>query len=167
MFGSKKRLWEGERKRMAERRDAWEKSEKRAAKLYERAYHLEDCKSDELPHVALALYRDAQHELALVRQSIADRTGYKPFPYTGDEKPVGDAATSTAEDIADMARENHTNPQTMFQAMSEQFPEVHFTLDYCDLCSLISASIRQERLLGIVEGLELAGMKCDDRPRRT
>jgi hypothetical protein len=167
VFGSKrKQQWELERKRMAQRRDEWERDEKRAAKLYERAYHLKDCAQPDLPRMAMALFRDAQHELTLVRQSIRDRTKYEPPRYIGNEKHVGDSATSSGEELADMIRENHTNPQKIFEAMSEQFPKVHFTLDYYDSAALISATIREARLLGIVEGLELAGFDCDDQPKR-
>src|SRR3954464_10723999 len=38
--------------------------------------------------------------------------------------------TFLAEDIAALMRRNVTNPQTGWQALSEQFPKVHFTVDW-------------------------------------
>jgi hypothetical protein len=55
-------------------------------------------------------------------------------------------------------RENVTNPQTVFQALSEQLPNVQFTVDWNDAVSLVSAMIREQRVEGILEGLEIAGL---------
>jgi hypothetical protein len=167
MFGKKRKQWDIEHQRMAERRADWARGEKRAARLYARAHQLKGCVQSDLGRLAVALFRDAQHELALLEQSISERTKHDEPPHyispnIGDEELVGDAATSTAEGLAGLIRENHTNPQTLFEAMSEQFPKVHFTIDYYDATALIAASLREQRLLGIVEGLELAGINCDD-----
>ena len=155
MFGKKRdREWELERKRMAARREDWVRDEERAAELFRRAHELKKCEQSDLPRMAMALFRDAQHELGRVRQSIIDRTKYKPLTLPEEQEQVGDMATYVAEDLVEIIRDHHTNPQTVFQAMSDQFPGVHFTIDYYDAATLIAANIREERLIGLVEGLE-------------
>ena len=54
-------------------------------------------------------------------------------------------------------RDHVTNPQTVFQAMSEQLPDVHFTIQQQDVVSMVAAMIREQRHEGILEGLRLAG----------
>jgi hypothetical protein len=57
------------------------------------------------------------------------------------------------------------NPQTFFEAMSEQLPDVHFTIQQQDAVSMMAAMIREQRLEGILEGLRLAGL-LNEAPKR-
>lgn len=49
--------------------------------------------------------------------------------------------------------------------MSEQLPDVHFTIHEQDAVSIVAAMIREQRLEGILEGLRLAGLL--NKARRT
>jgi hypothetical protein len=49
--------------------------------------------------------------------------------------------------------------------MSEQLPEVHFTIQQQDAVSMVAAMIREQRLEGILEGLRLAGVLNERRKR--
>jgi len=49
--------------------------------------------------------------------------------------------------------------------MSEQLPDVHFTIQQQDAVSMMAAMIREQRLEGILEGLRLAGL-LNEAPRR-
>ena len=62
------------------------------------------------------------------------------------------------DQIADLMRRNVTNPQTVWQALSEQFPKVHFTVDWFQAVSVLAMMFRQERLAGMIEGLKVAGV---------
>jgi hypothetical protein len=42
--------------------------------------------------------------------------------------------------------------------MSEQLPDVHFTIQQQDTVSMMAAMIREQRLEGILQGLRLAGL---------
>jgi hypothetical protein len=70
----------------------------------------------------MLLFKDAKHQTALIRQSIADRT-HSHFD-AGDRG--GDLATFLADGIASIMRENVTNPQTVFQALSRAVAEGAF-----------------------------------------
>ncbi|XSC42949.1 hypothetical protein ACF1BQ_033120 [Bradyrhizobium sp. RDT10] len=51
--------------------------------------------------------------------------------------------------------------------MSEEFPDVHFTIQQQDAVSMVASMIRVQRLEGILEGLRLAGLlnKAPNRRR--
>ena len=76
----------------------------------------------------------------------------------------GDLATYLAEDAGYALRDHVTNPQTFFEVMSEQLPDVHFTIQQQDAVPM-AAMIREQRLEGILEGLRLAGL-LNEAPKR-
>ena len=55
--------------------------------------------------------------------------------------------------------------QTFFETLSEQLPDVHFTIQRQDAVSMMAAMIREQRLEGILEGLRLAGL-LNEAPKR-
>ena len=156
MFGKRSRLREANRRVEEKRQTAYKAQESDGADITKRIYELRQLDPVNRPQAVLGLLKDAKHQLALIRQSIADRTHYDFGPY-GEEAREGDIATYLAEDITGVMRENVTNPQTFWQAMSDQLPEVHFTVDWYDATSMVAAVIREMHLAGVIEGLELAG----------
>jgi hypothetical protein len=97
----------------------------------------------------------AKHQSERIRESIKERTRYD---FDFDTLADGDLATYLAEDAGYALRDHATNPQqTFFEAMSEQLPDVHFTIQQQDAVSMMAAMIREQRLEGILEGLRLAG----------
>jgi hypothetical protein len=160
MFGNKRhqgKLREHEQRQSQER---FERNEREGGEIYRRVAALKKMDRARVPHEVMLLFKDAKHQTALIRQSIADRT-HIHFD-SGDRG--GDLATFLADGIASIMRENVTNPQTVFQALSEQLPKVHFTVDWNDAVSLVSAMIREQRIDGILEGLEIAGLMEDKGP---
>ena len=155
VFGKKQRkarLRVYEEKQIRER---YERNEQQGADLYRRIAALEKLVPSRLGVEVLMLFKEARHQNELIRQSIKDRTGYD---FDAGDPGHGDLATFLAEDVAYALRNNVTNPQTFFEAMSDQFPEVHFTIQQQDAISMVSAMIRAERIHGIIEGLQLAGV---------
>jgi hypothetical protein len=51
------------------------------------------------------------------------------------------------------------SPSTVWQALSEQFPDVHFDVDWYTVTSLIAATLRLERISGVIDGLQMAGIE--------
>jgi hypothetical protein len=155
MFGDKRRQ---EKLRDSEKRQSQERfrrNERDGADIYRRIAALKKLDRARLSKEVMLLFKDAKHQTGVIRQSIADRTHND---FDAGDPAEGDLATFLAEGIATVMRENVTNPQTVFQALSEQFPEVHFTVDWNDAVSLVSAMIREQRIDGIMEGLEIAGL---------
>ncbi|MBO4221814.1 hypothetical protein [Bradyrhizobium neotropicale] len=109
---------------------------------------------DNLPDAVFMLFVEAKQQSELIRKSIKDRTGYD-FNFVG--LVDGDHATYLAEEAAHALRDYVAKPQTFFQVISEQFPDVHFTIQQQDAISMVAATIRMQRLEGILEGLRLTG----------
>jgi hypothetical protein len=145
-------------------RERFERNERTGKDIYARIADLKNLARDDLAHGVFMLFREAKHQSQLIRQSIKDRTQHD-CDFGGMSE--GDRATCLAEDTAYALREHVTNPQTLFQAMSEQLPDVHFTIQQQDAVSMVAAMIREQRLEGILEDLRLAGIlnEPSKRPR--
>jgi hypothetical protein len=136
-------------------REQFERNERTGKDIYARIADLKNVAREDLAHEVFMLFREAKHQSQLIRQSIKDRAQYD-FDFSG--KSGGDLATYLAEDTTYALRGHVTNPQTFFQAMSEQSPDVHFTILQQEAVSMVAAMIREQRLDGILEGLRLAGV---------
>jgi hypothetical protein len=139
----------------SEIRERFERNERTGKDIYARIAKLKNVAREELADEVFMLFMEAKRQSQLIRQSIEDRTKHD-FDFGGMSE--GDLATYRAEDAAYALRDHVTRPQTFFQAMSEQLPEVHFTIQQQDAVSMVAAMIREQRLEGILEGLRLAGV---------
>lgn len=157
MFGKNKRLQEAKERLRKKREKEYRLQQTEGAGLSARLYQLKGSNKKLIAQRVLDLWGEAQHQVHLTNQSIADKTAYHRID--GEPLDEGDVATFIAEHVADVFRENVTNPQTVFEALSDQFPEVHFTVDWHDAASLTAAYLREERLAGVIVGLKLAGIK--------
>src|SRR6202051_3458056 len=153
MFGKKRRekiLREHEGQQAQER---FERNERAGKEIYARMAELKNVPRENLPDAVFMLSMAAKHQSERIRHSIKDRTRYD---FDFDTLTDGDLATCLAENAAYALRDHVTNPQTFFEAMSEQLPEVHFTIQQQDAVSMMAAMIREQRLEGILEGLRLS-----------
>lgn len=162
MFQKKRRekiLREQDARQTQER---FERNERAGKELYARMVELKNLPRENLPDAVFMLSMAAKHQSEQIRQSIKDRTRYD---FNFDTLRVGDLATYLAEDTGYALRDHVTNPQTFFEAMSEQLPDVDFTIQQQDAISMMAAMIREQRLEGILEGLRLAGL-LNEAPKR-
>jgi hypothetical protein len=155
---SHKRRREFEQRRTEELKEAYAQLQQKSKVIYRRLYELSKGGSQEnlIPEL-VSLLRYARTQTKNIRQSIMDK-GYKDHSH-GETYVDGDVATYLGEDIVDLARANTVNPQSVWQALSEQFPDVNFQVEWTDAAALVSATIRFHHILGVIEGLELAGIK--------
>lgn len=137
---------------------------KRAGKaIYARIADLRKVPRENLPDAVFLLFMEAKQQSEVIRRSIGDRTHYD-FNFGG--MIDGDLATYLAEDAASALRDHITSPQTFLEALSEQLPDVYFTIQQQDAVSMVAAMIREQRLDGILEGLRLAGLLNEVPNRR-
>ncbi|WP_407114268.1 hypothetical protein [Bradyrhizobium sp. LMG 9283] len=163
MFGRRRRariLRENEA-REAEAR--FERSKRAGRAIYARIAELKNLPRENLPDAVFLLFMEAKQQSELIRRSIRDRTRYD-FSFGG--MIDGDLAACLAEGAACALRDHVTSPQTLFEAISEQLPDVHFTIHEQDAVSMVAAMIREQRLEGILEGLRLAGLLNNTPDRR-
>jgi hypothetical protein len=162
MFRKRRReriLREQEARQTQER---FERNERAGKEIYARMAGLKKIPREHLPDAVFMLFMAAKHRSEQIRQSIKDRTRYD---FDCDRLTDGDLATFLAEDAGYALRDHVTTPQTFFEAMSEQLPEVHFTIQQQDAVSMMAAMIREQRLEGILQGLRLAGL-LNEAPKR-
>ena len=163
MFG-KTRREKSLREHDAEEAQARFERNKRTGKtIYARIADLKKVPRENLPDAVFLLFMEAKQQSELIRRSIKDSTHYD-FNFGG--MTDSDLATYLAQDAAYALRDHVTNPQTFFEAMSEQLPDVHFTIQQLDAVSMVAAMIREQRLEGILEGLRLAGLLNEVPNRR-
>jgi hypothetical protein len=137
MFGKRERVKKAHEYQHKEQRERFQQTERHGQDIYRRIAALKTLDRERLPTEVMRLFSEAKQQTALIRQSIKDRTNHN---FDGADYQDGDLATFLAEDIAGVMRDNVTNPQTVFQAA----------------VSMVAAIIREQRLDGIIEGLELA-----------
>ena len=162
MFRKKPRekiLREHEARQTQER---FERNERAGKEIYARLAELKNVPRENLPDAVFMLSMAAKRQSEQIRQSIKDRTRYD---FGFDTLTDGDLATYLAEDARCALRDLVVKPQTFFEAMSEQLPDVHFTIQQQDAVSMMAAMIREQRLEGILEGLRLAGL-LNETPKR-
>jgi hypothetical protein len=156
---SRKRLRAIRARQEAEKLEAFKQVQAKGSVIYRRLYELSQSEDrSRLAETVLKMLRYTQSQTAAARQAIADRDKYDFFP-TFESEPLGDVATTLAEDIAGVMRDNVTNSQTIWQAMTDQFPDVHFTVDWYNAVSMVASILREQYLAGVIEGLELAGVQ--------
>ncbi|ANW01310.1 hypothetical protein [Bradyrhizobium icense] len=162
MFGKKKKMLRKHKTQEVQAR--FERNERAGKDIYARIADLKNVPRDNLPDAVFMLFVEAKHQSELIRQSVKDRTRYD-FNFVGFVD--GDLATYLAEEAAHAIRDHVTNPQTFLEAMSEQFPDVHFTIQQQDAVSMVASMIRVQRLEGILEGLRITGLlnKAPNRRR--
>jgi hypothetical protein len=101
------------------------------------------------------LLEQAQAQSTEVRRAILKK-GYEPSDGVDGSVGPGDYATYSGEGIASITRDYICAPQTVWAALSDQFPEVRFSADWFDIASLVAAEIRYWRIAGIIQGLDIA-----------
>ena len=161
MFGKSRR----ERMRERNAREAqarFERSERVGKTIYAGIADLKKMPRENLPDAVFLLFMEARQQSELIRRSIEDRTRYD----ANFDAVDGDHATYLARDATHALRDHVTNAQTFFEAISEQLPDVHFTVEELDAVSMVAATIREQRLDGILEGLRLAGLLNEVPNRR-
>ena len=134
---------------------AYRERERDGAVLSARLYELRNADPWKVPDLVLDFFKEARRLVRLHRQSIGDRTGYD-FP-GGEPLPEGDVSTAPAEDVMDMVRDHTCDSQTLWQSLSNQPPDVKFTVSWHDAASATSAILREQYLAGVLRGLEFAG----------
>ena len=162
MFGKTRREKNLRERNIGEAEVRFERNERIGKTISADIADLRKVPRENLPDAVFLLFMQAKQQSELIRRSIKDRTR-DDFEFDGAD---GDRATYLAQDATHTLRDHVTNPQTIFEAISEQLPDVHFTIEQQDAVSMVAATIREQRLDGILEGLRLAGLLNEVPNRR-
>lgn len=154
MFGAKqkRRREEYETKQARER---YERALAAGMEINKRLATLHKMDRSRLQPELQVLLAEAKHQTAMIQQSIVDRTGYD---FGGAVDTDGDLFTFLADVVAGVMRENSADPQTLMQALADKLPEVRFTVHWYDAAAMTAAMFREQRVVSVIEGLEMAGL---------
>jgi hypothetical protein len=111
---------------------------------------------EKLLEAAAELFKRTQADVMEIRQAIKFKFHHFDWDVVGERLADGDLATSLAEDIAGVMRENTCDPQSVWKALSGALPDVHFTIDWYYAVAMVAAMLREARQLGVINGLSLA-----------
>lgn len=110
---------------------------------------------EKLADAVFMLSMEARQQSALIRQAIRERAEAE---FAFERSPDADLASYLAEDAVSTLRHHGTELPTVLDLLVQRSPEVRFTVDEKDAVSMLAATIREQRLEGILEGLRLAGL---------
>jgi hypothetical protein len=109
----------------------------------------------ELADAAFLLSMAAKQQADQIRQSIKGRTKVE---FEFDLPRNGDLADYLAEDAVSAIRHYEADVPTFMDILSQQAPDVDFTVHQREAVLMLAAMFREQRLEGILEGLRLAGL---------
>jgi len=124
MFGRKESLEEERKRHLQSRLRRYKFSQSQGAALTRRLYEIRQLDPASRSEAVQKLFEDARHQLTLIRQMITNRTRYD-FSSAGDDPIEGDIAACLAEHVTGFMREHTTAPQTFFEFLSQQLPDVY------------------------------------------
>jgi hypothetical protein len=110
---------------------------------------------EKLADAVFMLSMEAKQQSGLIRQAIKERAGAE-FAY--DPSPDSDLATYLAGDAVATLRHHDAELPTVLDVLVQRSPDVRFTVEEKDAILALAATIREQRLEGILEGLRLAGL---------
>jgi hypothetical protein len=153
MFGNRKRKADEYETKQAKER--YERALAAGMEINKRIVDLHKMDRKRLQGELQILHAEAKHQVQIIQQSIADRTGHRS---EGSPDAEGDLFTFYGESIAEVLRDNSADPQSVLQALSDKLPEVRFTVHWYDAVAMVAAMFREHRVACIIEGLEMAGL---------
>ncbi|WP_407180642.1 hypothetical protein [Bradyrhizobium sp. STM 3562] len=163
MFGKKRQEKIAQDQKAREAQARFERNESVGKEIYAGIADLKNVPRDNLPDAAFVLFMQAKQQSELIRRSIENGADHD-FTFGGVAD--SDFATYLAQGVTGALRDHVTRSQTFFEAISEQLPDVHFTIEQQDAISMVAAMLREQRLEGILQGLRLAGLLTGAPDRR-
>ncbi|MCA1474145.1 hypothetical protein [Bradyrhizobium sp. NBAIM08] len=110
---------------------------------------------DQLADAVFMLAMDAKRQSALLREAINRRVAVELNPSSA---PGEDLATYLADEAGSILRHHTADAPSFFDALLQRSQDVCFTVDQAEAVALLAATLREQRIEGILEGLRLAGV---------
>ncbi|MHC4042983.1 hypothetical protein [Bradyrhizobium sp. 23AC] len=110
---------------------------------------------EQLADAVFMLAMDAKRQSALLREAINQRADVEPGTSSARD---ADLATYLAAEAASALRHYTASVPSFLDALLQRSREVRFTVDQAEAVALLAATLREQRIEGILEGLRLAGV---------
>jgi hypothetical protein len=116
---------------------------------------------EKLADAVFLLSMAAKQQNERIKRSIQERAEFEFDPPAN-----GDIADYLAEEAVSVLRHHEADVPRLIDVLSQQSPDVGFTVHQADAVSMLAAMIREQRLEGILEGLRLAGLLNESSKNR-
>ena len=110
---------------------------------------------EQLPDAVFMLAMEAKRQSALLRQAINPRADVE---LGASSAPDADLATYLAQETASILRHHTASSPSFLDALLQRLRDVRFTVDQTEAVALLAATLREQWIEGILEGLRLAGL---------
>lgn len=101
------------------------------------------------------LWMETQREGELIRRAVKQRVEGEAGP---EPVPNAELAAYLAGEVVSSLRHHELDVPSLADVLIQRSREVRFTVDRTEAVTLLAATIREQRLEGILEGLRLAGL---------
>jgi hypothetical protein len=123
--------------------------------IQKRIAGLRSLRREQLADAVFMLAMDAKRQSALLREAIDHRAVVELGSSSAGD---GDLATYLAGEVASTLRHHTASAPTFLDALLQHSRDVRFTVDQAEAVALLAATLREQRIEGILEGLRLAGV---------
>ncbi|UFW46264.1 MULTISPECIES: hypothetical protein [Bradyrhizobium] len=110
---------------------------------------------EKLADAVFMLWMEAQRQGELIRRAVRQRVEGEAGP---GPTPSADLAAYLAGEAVSSLRHHEVGVTSLADVLIQRSREVRFTVDQTEAVTLLAATIREQRLEGILEGLRLAGL---------
>ncbi len=110
---------------------------------------------EKLADAVFLLSMAAKQQSNQIRRSIDECAG---GAFEFEPPPNGDLADYLAAEVVSVLRHHQADVPKLVDLLAQRSPDVDFTVDQREAASMLAATIREQRLEGILEGLRLAGL---------
>jgi hypothetical protein len=123
--------------------------------LRDRIAALRSLPREKLADAVFMLWMETQQQGELIRCAVRQRVEGEAGP---GPTPNVDLAAYLAGEAVSSLRHHEVGVPSLADVLVQRSPEVRFTVDRTEAVMLLAATIREQRLDGILEGLRLAGL---------
>ncbi|MGY3077943.1 uncharacterized protein YfaS (alpha-2-macroglobulin family) [Bradyrhizobium sp. LM6.10] len=123
--------------------------------IRERIADLRSLPREQLADAVFMLAMDAKRQSSMLREAINQRADVEPDPSLAGDT---DLATYLAAEAASTLRHHTASAPSLLDALLQRSRDVRFTVDQTEAVALLAATLRDQRIEGILEGLRLAGV---------
>ncbi|MEZ2145370.1 hypothetical protein AAE026_24230 [Bradyrhizobium sp. DN5] len=131
--------------------------------IRDRIVALRNLPREQLADAVFMLAMDAKRQSALLREAINQRVDVETCSIS---TPGADLTTYLAEETVSTLRHHAASAPSFLDALVQRSRDVRFTVDQAEAVALVAATVREQRIEGILEGLRLAGVLNESRKDR-
>ncbi|MET4489745.1 hypothetical protein [Bradyrhizobium sp. LA7.1] len=137
------------------RRRASQRETSPGVNIRDRIAGLRSLPRQQLADAVFMLAMDAKRQSTMLREAIKQRADVEADPSSA---PDVDLATYLAGEALSSLRHHTVSAPSFLDVLLQRSRDLRFTVDSDEAVALLAATLREQRIEGILEGLRLAGV---------